>query len=650
MGDVPGSRGPSCEVATAASVHESFQEVQFLSNICAKDKPFFQAFVQTNAFLAYLQTLHLFGPMKSPFAEAVQGLQHMQRTTSRCLRYVLPKPPFQAEVSEPMQQVADRTAKAAIALDRHDRHGPPLQLHLWYAEHSSNRETLQLQEEVQVLVEWDQRCPPSELGPLEPSEAASTSGLEALALAFSEEDLRRDGSGVAPSWGCPLCCGFYQAANELQHGLPEALATDFWTSAVLLYAALARKLSAPDDFLLRAHLAIDDRPAALPTHRMLSLMARLEPHHLGEILQLHRMSEEPEPPDSIRYARRLLAIANPSALELAEAEDDPALAFVCPWSDEDGEYAQQTMGPAYEQTLMSMREPREPEAPCVELLPFQGPETSVLNHRRFCSWTDRDPELLSQELLRGAFRAAQAPGDSAASSGKCRARRLERLSEPLAELQCCSLQGKKLEVCLSFWLNCLNAATLIAATAPARLGISEAPANLTAWVELLNTAQLEVQGEVMSLAEIEDGLTRSDQAASPSSAVMSDSPPRRDGSRILKRAVAQAVFGIHRPTSGHPPLRLFQSSAVLAQLDLNAVHLLTRQMSVDSWRRKVQVPGFLESLDFEAEALLELMASCLQKAPERVKELEAATSLGPEADRQLLPKAKDLLRQLLGCC
>ena len=36
LGDVPGSLGPSCEVATAASVHESFQEVQFLSNASSR--------------------------------------------------------------------------------------------------------------------------------------------------------------------------------------------------------------------------------------------------------------------------------------------------------------------------------------------------------------------------------------------------------------------------------------------------------------------------------------------------------------------------------------------------------------------------------------------------------------------------------------
>ena len=35
-------------------------------------------------------------------------------------------------------------------------------------------------------------------------------------------------------------------------------------------------------------------------------------------------------------------------------------------------------------------------------------DTSVLNHRRFCNWTDRSPEELSQELVRDVYRACVA--------------------------------------------------------------------------------------------------------------------------------------------------------------------------------------------------------------------------------------------------
>ena len=58
------------------------------------------------------------------------------------------------------------------------------------------------------------------------------------------------------------------------------------------------------------------------------------------------------------------------------------------------------------------------------------------------------------------------------------------------------------------------------------------------------------------------------------------------------------------------------------------------------------LPGFLENLDFEAEGFLELLTSLLQKAPDRVLELEAATGLVPEADQEILPKARDLLKRL----
>ena len=593
-----------------------------------------------------------------------------------------------------LQEPLDGIVRAAIVLQQHS---PPLQLHLSFAslEATEPARTAAL-DHGEVLAEWERGDCDGEALQAEPiaisepvAEPVEFAGCwESLVSAFREEaslrrsDLAASAAGLhCPQWTRHLCLGFYEALAS-DKGRFHAGMADFWTSAVLLYAVLSRRLSAPDEFLLQTHLAIVDRPAALPTHRMLALMGSLEPHRLSEVLQLNRRDQplsESTVTDSMCYARRLLAIANPSALALAEV-DDPALAFVCPGSDEEGDPVSPRHTLAnpmvtYEQMRELCQEPCEP---CVELLPFQGPsQTSVLNHRRFCSWTDRDPELLSQDLLNGAFRAAAAASpasaaDAAASSsagastvstgsreGKGRKghghsggngfrRKLERLHEPLAELQCVTLQGKRLEACLSFWLNCLNAATLIAATSPLKyVGISEIPQTMGAWEELLNTAQLEVQGHVRSLAEIEDGLVRSDHLSpsSPSSpsSPLGESPPRHE--RILKRAVPQAIFGIHRPTSSHPVLRLFQANAVLAQLDLNAVHLLIRA-SVDGWRRKVLVPAFLENLELEAEGLLELMVSLLQKAPDRVAELELATGLEPQADQQLLPKTKELLKQL----
>lgn len=52
------------------------------TGVSAKDKPFFESFVQTNAFLAYLQTLHLFGTSQSPFAEALRSLGHRKDVVS----------------------------------------------------------------------------------------------------------------------------------------------------------------------------------------------------------------------------------------------------------------------------------------------------------------------------------------------------------------------------------------------------------------------------------------------------------------------------------------------------------------------------------------------------------------------------------------
>ena len=302
LGDVPGSLGPSCEVATAASVHESFQEVQFLSNVCSKDKPFFQSFVQTSAFLDYLQTLHLFGSSKSPLAEAVQGLQGT--------RYILPKPRFDAEISEP-QPVPSKTSRAAIALCQQ---GPPLELHLFFGETAGA--ALPETGSSEVLVEWNRALPSEPVPELEPFEAHA--GAEGLVVAFADEASWRGNARAPPPWAAQLCQGFYQAAgDELHERLPKAMVTDFWTSAVLLYAALGRSLSAPDDFLLRTYLAIVDRPAALPTHCMLSLMGSLEPHHLHRVfdrdLQLETAASEPEPSPtaSVSYARRLQASANP---------------------------------------------------------------------------------------------------------------------------------------------------------------------------------------------------------------------------------------------------------------------------------------------------------------------------------------------------
>jgi len=76
-----------------------------------------------------------------------------------------------------------------------------------------------------------------------------------------------------------LACDLYQSPNL--KGLLD-VSEHHW-SLVLLYAVLCRKMGASMEFLLRLHLTID-RPAALPTHSILSLMNGIDPHRLSDIL------------------------------------------------------------------------------------------------------------------------------------------------------------------------------------------------------------------------------------------------------------------------------------------------------------------------------------------------------------------------------
>lgn len=50
--------------------------------------------------------------------------------------------------------------------------------------------------------------------------------------------------------------------------------------------------------------------------------------------------------------------------------------------------------------------------------------------------------------------------------------------------------------------------------------------------------------------------------------------------------------------SGFPPLRIFQAKHLQAQLELNAVHWLCREMHLDSWRKKVILPEALRWAGF----------------------------------------------------
>ena len=197
----------------------------------------------------------------------------------------------------------DGIGRAAIVLQRQN---PPLQLHLSFALEAKASPSWATAREGEhrgvVMAEWERRdsgdglraqAEPIASEPVEHVEPADFLGCwGSLVSAFREEaslrrrDLAASAAGLqCPQWTRQLCLGFYEtlASDEGQFHGDMA---DFWTSAVLLYAVLARRLSAPDEFLLQTHLAIVDRPAALPTHRMLALMGNLEPHRLSEVLQL----------------------------------------------------------------------------------------------------------------------------------------------------------------------------------------------------------------------------------------------------------------------------------------------------------------------------------------------------------------------------
>ena len=55
--------------------------------------------------------------------------------------------------------------------------------------------------------------------------------------------------------------------------------------------------------------------------------------------------------------------------------------------------------------------------------------------------------------------------------------------------------------------------------------------------------------------------------------------------------------------SGFPPLRIFQAKHLQAQLELNAVHWLCREMHLDSWRKKVILPEALRWAGFGVDLL-----------------------------------------------
>ena len=409
-----------------------------------RTSPFFESFVQTNAFLAYLQTLHLFGTSQSPFAEALRSLGHRKDVVSFS---EVPEPPVP-------KMGGERGNLSATEIWVKNRVGRPgwsakeavMELHLQWNSTADSLEHLGSVDE-KILLASVQTVP------LEEADEKKTTGgvLEALEAVLVETQ-----GNDRHLWE-KLACDMYRSRT-----LDALQVSEYRWSFVLLYFVVCRQMGASPDFLLRCLFSIEC-PAAVPTHSLLQLMNSLDPHRLGDLFaETSRETPQPDTEDEdedndgempvlemenlqakvaevtcsrsatcARFARRLLAVANPAALTSAEAVQDPlaALAFLCP---EETSLVEVTTDLTEELAPMGYADLGIP-SPRVELLPFKGPkDTSVLNHRRFCNWTDRSPEELSQELVRDVYRACVAVEKGSSKSYKL----LERLSEPLAELQC----------------------------------------------------------------------------------------------------------------------------------------------------------------------------------------------------------------------
>eukprot|EP00434_Breviolum_minutum_P043543 symbB.v1.2.038821.t1/scaffold6169.1/size20375/1 len=275
LGDVASSLGPPCEIATAASVLSSFQEGRFLSGVSAKDKPFFESFVQTNAFLAYLQTLHLFGTSQSPFAEALRSLGHRKDVVSFS---EVPEPPVPKMGGERGNfSAAEIWVKNRVGRPGWSAKEAVMELHLRWNSTADSLEHLGSMDE-KILLASVKTVPLEEA-----AEKESTGGvLEALEAVLVETQ-----GNDRHLWE-KLACDMYRSRT-----LGALQVSEYRWSFVLLYFVVCRQMGASPDFLLRCLFSIEC-PAAVPTHSLLHLMNSLDPHRLGDLFA-ETSRETPQP-------------------------------------------------------------------------------------------------------------------------------------------------------------------------------------------------------------------------------------------------------------------------------------------------------------------------------------------------------------------
>jgi len=301
----------------------------------------------------------------------------------------------------------------------------------------------------------------------------------------------------------------------------------------------------------------------------------------------------------------------------------------------------------------------------VELLPFGGPDTPVINRKRFCSLTTRPPCLIAGEVLHGAYLALRGCLQEAAAGGDAYAELLERLSGALAELQRCELSGSDHETKLCFWLNCFNAGVLVALrTADTQL-LGAPPSTLGAWIAFLRASQLDVQGNLFSLLDIEHLVLRAhssppqlpSRGGSPTAMkrLLRSLPTRSEDDRrthlFLTQPAPEVTFGIHYPIAcGAPPLRVYQPELVGAQLLVNCAHYVAQSMQVDPRWRRATLPGLYRWYwaDFGSSdaGVLEHVRGVLRAAPSRLRELREAPGAASAADLALASDVGRLAEEL----
>lgn len=696
LGGVRDFIGGGCHAATTHSASVSFQHASFLSSVDLKDQPFYSAFIRTQAFTIYLQSLHLYSVGLSPFEEAVRtwpsrscltrcntpdslsascqdlewddsvfdlfgsfvGRSHEVPDSRDCDTEV-------ASLCFVGASVVGRGLGTATGLEGgamrqrpntfelhllfRDEHGVPSDVfgetvagsrHLAddyvitevLQQHANGTQNIVASEQHKGACIWDQQ-----------------SFLVEAMMRESDRHLSRKGGSL---WAARL----YEAArSKFQNGL---WSTD--VASTLLCACLTEHAGIScSEGLLRLYMNAGSRVAQLPLHRLWDVLLELPSERIIRILSEDVMQLNA----SAGLVQKLFILslqarsAAPFALVEAAGRNREAPA-----------HGDTSHGSPVARAGTPQRGTDVKWDVCqidvtggdlwkVELLPFDGPDTSVLNRKRFCIRTTRPPALIVEELLVATWRATLA------------GLTLENVGGLMAELQCCQLEGLRHDERLCFWLNCFNVGALLAVMSDSlQVGRLDTVAS---WLAFFRTMKLEIYGHLFSLLDIEFLVLRAQTSApqyqrtrgpgqSQHIDLLASLPPKSENDKrkhlCLARSAREVSFGLCYPIKdGMPPLRVFYPELVSAQLVLNCGHFLLRGLRVDAKRGRVAVPGLLRCYlsDFGGSdaSVLEYVCGILRAFLGKVVELEHAQSSGSRVavsprDRLAIPEVQALLTSL----